>query len=78
LPVLFALRSANNVRQGIADPRRQRDSLAALPQSLEFEFWVGGLVIFPVVLIYTGPFSGSFAASWVVAHVGCMVAWNVT
>jgi cytochrome bd ubiquinol oxidase subunit II len=27
---------------------------AAPPQSLEFLFWVGGLVVFPAVLVYTG------------------------
>jgi cytochrome bd ubiquinol oxidase subunit II len=44
---------------GSGSPPRLAQDAAVPPQSLEFLFWGGGLVVFPVVLIYTG------AAFWV-------------
>jgi cytochrome bd ubiquinol oxidase subunit II len=35
------------------------EDAAAPPQSLAFLFWGGGLVIFPIVLIYTGSSAAS-------------------
>jgi len=53
---------------------------AALPQSFEFLFWSGGLVVFPVVPIYTGAvfwiFSGKLGRSYM--GWGLMAALNIT
>ena len=43
---------------------------AAPPQSLEFLFWRGGLVVFPVVLVYTGAVFWIFRCKLGMSHMG--------